>query len=155
MAPGRATTGSTSGSRSSQFKPPRSNNPSTKASSSTGKGPAAAADEDDDEDDDELDDTRRRGAGSSGGATDQMDMARIPTKLLTRLLHDNFDDERTRISKDANAAVSKYMETFVREAIARAAHERGALTGASKKALDGFLEVEDLEKLAPQLLLDF
>lgn len=63
------------------------------------------------------------------------------------------------------------METFVREAIARAAYERG---GEGRG--DGFLEVcvsdgrwewgedeglmrfsqvEDLEKLAPQLVLDF
>ncbi|CAJ2511786.1 Uu.00g074110.m01.CDS01 [Anthostomella pinea] len=68
----------------------------------------------------------------------------IPPELLTRLLHEFFEKDGTRISRDANAAVAKYMDIFVREAVARTAVEKGA----------GFLEVEDLEKVAPQLLLD-
>ncbi len=63
----------------------------------------------------------------------------IPPKLLTKLLHTHFDDDRTRISKDANAAVGKYFETFVREAIARAAFERAEAAGSGRG--DGFLEV--------------
>ena len=51
-------------------------------------------------------------------------------------------------------AVGKYMETFVREAMARAAFARIEAEELSGTG-DGFLEVEDLEKLAPQLLLDF
>lgn len=48
------------------------------------------------------------------------------------------------------------METFVREAIARAAFERRQAAGAQAAGGVGdFLEVEDLEKLAPQLVLDF
>lgn len=45
------------------------------------------------------------------------------------------------------------METFVREALARAAYERAKVDdgGVAKD----FLEAEDLEKLAPQLLMDF
>ncbi|OBT89528.1 hypothetical protein VE02_01103 [Pseudogymnoascus sp. 03VT05] len=74
----------------------------------------------------------------------------IPPALLTTLLTEFFADERTRISRGADKAVGKYMETFVREAIARAAYER---SGEGRG--DGFLEVEDLEKLAPQLVLDF
>lgn len=68
----------------------------------------------------------------------------IPPDLLVRILHTFFDRDGTRISRDANAAVAKYMDVFVKEAIARAAAER---SGA-------FLEVGDLEKIAPQLLLD-
>ncbi|PHH92786.1 hypothetical protein CDD83_5192 [Cordyceps sp. RAO-2017] len=68
----------------------------------------------------------------------------ISTDLLTRVLHEFFAKDATRISRDANASVAKYIDVFVREAIARAA--------VDKKA--GFLEVEDLEKIAPQLLLD-
>ncbi|KAI0484255.1 CENP-S associating centromere protein X-domain-containing protein [Xylariaceae sp. FL0804] len=68
----------------------------------------------------------------------------IPPELLTRLLHEFFEREGTRVSRDANKAVAKYMDVFVREAIARAAVEKES----------GFLEVEDLEKVAPQLLLD-
>ncbi|OAQ73194.1 CENP-S complex, centromere protein X [Pochonia chlamydosporia 170] len=68
----------------------------------------------------------------------------IPKDLLTRILHEFFTKDSTRISRDANAAMGKYMDIFVREAIARAAVEKNA----------GFLEVDDLEKIAPQLLLD-
>ncbi|KAL6804645.1 CENP-S associating centromere protein X domain-containing protein [Trichoderma sp. SZMC 28013] len=68
----------------------------------------------------------------------------IPKALLTRLLHEFFVKEATRISRDANTAVSKYVDIFVREAIVRTAVEKPG----------GFLEVEDLEKVTPQLLLD-
>jgi centromere protein X len=78
----------------------------------------------------------------------------IPPDLLTRLLHENFKEEGTRLSKDASKAVGKYMETFVREALARAAFARVEIEERSGRA-DGFLEVEDLEKEAPQLLMDF
>lgn len=68
----------------------------------------------------------------------------IPRDLLTRLLHEFFTKDATRMSKDANAAAGKYFDVFVREAIARAAAEKEG----------GFLEVDDLEKISPQLLLD-
>jgi centromere protein X len=56
----------------------------------------------------------------------------IPPELLTRLLHESFTKDGTRITKDANAAVAKYMDVFVREAIARSVAEREG---------GGFLEV--------------
>ncbi|KAK4213604.1 CENP-S associating centromere protein X-domain-containing protein [Rhypophila decipiens] len=87
--------------------------------------------EEEEEEEEEDDDTRKT----------------IPPELLTRLLHELFEKDETRITRDANDAVAKYVDVFVREAIARAAAERGSGTG-------GFLEVEDLEKIAPQLLLD-
>ncbi|KYK55283.1 Centromere protein X [Drechmeria coniospora] len=68
----------------------------------------------------------------------------IPKDLLTRVMHEFFAKDATRISRDANAATGKYVDVFVKEAIARAAVEKRG----------GFLEVEDLEKIAPQLLLD-
>ena len=55
----------------------------------------------------------------------------IPLDLLTRVLHEFFTKDATRISRDANAAVGKYVDVFVREAIARAAVEKRG----------GFLEV--------------
>ncbi|KAK8146275.1 hypothetical protein G3M48_003366 [Beauveria asiatica] len=87
-----------------------------------------------------------RGANSSRseGAVDATADKSIPKDLLTRILHDLFEKDATRVSRDANAAVGKYVDVFVREAIARAAVEKRS----------GFLEVEDLEKIAPQLLLD-
>ena len=80
---------------------------------------------------------------------------RIPPDLLTRLLYENFKEEGTRLSKDASRAVGKYMETFVRESLARAAFARVEAEEKRGGMGDGFLEVEDLEILAPQLLLDF
>ena len=55
----------------------------------------------------------------------------IPPDLLTRVLHEFFTKDATRISRDANAAVGKYVDVFVREALARAAVEKRG----------GFLEV--------------
>ncbi|TID17870.1 centromere protein x [Venturia nashicola] len=78
----------------------------------------------------------------------------IPPKLLTRILWEGFEDKDMKITKEAMSVVGKYVETFVREAVARAIFERGGDDGAEQYG-DGFLQVEDLEKLAPQLLLDF
>lgn len=52
------------------------------------------------------------------------EQATIPPALLTRLLHEFFERGDTRVSRDANAAAARYMDVFVREAIARAAAER-------------------------------
>ena len=70
--------------------------------------------------------------------------ATIPPQLLTRILHGFFERDSTRLTKAANDAVARYIDVFVREAVARAAVGKTA----------GFLEVEDLEKVGPQLLLD-
>ncbi|OAQ98721.1 hypothetical protein LLEC1_03310 [Akanthomyces lecanii] len=83
-------------------------------------------------------------ASSDPGGGDATADKSIPKDLLTRILHDLFEKDATRVSRDANAAVGKYVDVFVREAIARTAVEKRS----------GFLEVEDLEKIAPQLLLD-
>ena len=74
----------------------------------------------------------------------------IPPKLLTLVMHECFKDKGVKIGKEANVAVGRYMDTFVREALARAAFGR-----AEGGAGGNFLEVEDLERLAPQLVLDF
>ncbi|KAL8665379.1 MAG: hypothetical protein Q9202_002272 [Teloschistes flavicans] len=83
----------------------------------------------------------------------------IPPALITRLLQHHLektaDGEPMRIGKDANKVVGKYLETFVREAIARANSERTQAEDEAGVKGDGFLEVENLERLAPQLLLDF
>lgn len=78
----------------------------------------------------------------------------IPAPLLARLLHENFEDPNTQIQKGAMTLTGRYMEIFVREALARAKHER-ARSARNDGISDGFLQVEDLEKLAPQLVLDF
>lgn len=86
----------------------------------------------------------------------------IPLALVHTLLNYHFSDkDKTRIAQDAKAVIGKYIDTFVREAIARSAFERQgngaeeAAEGLHGRGDDGWLEVEDLEKMAPQLVLDF
>jgi hypothetical protein len=79
----------------------------------------------------------------------------IPAPLLVRLLHHNFQDEGTQIQKGAMNLFGSYMSIFVREAIARAKDERERAGRTGGGAGGRFLQVEDLEKLAPELLLDF
>lgn len=74
---------------------------------------------------------------------EEEEMPTIPPELLTRILHEFFEKEETRITRDANAAVARYVDVFVREAIARAAVESGRE--------GGFLEVSLF--LLPHLLI--
>ena len=79
-------------------------------------------------------DARRRSDdddGDDGEDDEEEDREKIPGELLTRILHEFFEREGTRVTRDANAAVVRYVDIFVREAIARAAVERDG----------GFLEV--------------
>lgn len=80
----------------------------------------------------------------------------IPEKLVHKLLQYHLrDSEGIRISKDGREMVTKYIDTFLREAIMRSTFERREVEKASGGAGTGFLEVEDLEKAAVQLCLDF
>jgi len=60
----------------------------------------------------------------SDGGHQEDGAAKIPDELLTRILHEAFRKEDTRMSKAANRAVGRYFEIFVQEAIARTAQER-------------------------------
>ena len=81
----------------------------------------------------------------------------LPPDLIQVLLQEFFTKPNTRVKKDARAAVGRYMETFVREGIARCvwARSEGEEGGEDGGGVGGFLEVEDLERVAPQLLMDF
>jgi hypothetical protein len=78
----------------------------------------------------------------------------IPLPLLARLLAHNFEDDNTQIQKGAMNLFSTYIGIFVQEAIARAKDERSKAAIGGSRA-DALLQVEDLEKLTPQLVLDF
>ena len=75
----------------------------------------------------------------------------LPPKLLAKLLHhhlaSNADTKDMRIDKAAMSTLGRYIETFTREAIARAAFERGEENakreerGERVRAGDKFLEV--------------
>ena len=127
------------------FKPPR---PTNKSKESTSKaaprrksGPIQPEPSSFSSDDEPVVETSHR---SSPEATNNTMSTRespptIPSKLLTKLLQHHFQDNQTRIGKDANAVVGKYMETFVREAIARAVYERSEADGGKGRGVD-FLE---------------
>jgi len=118
----------------------------------------AIPDDDDEQDTDNASPqptrSRNSAAGAPPAASQESALPPIPQKLLTRLLYEGFEDKDVRIGKEAMAVVGKYVETFVREALARAAFEREDADKEGGRG-DGFLQVEDIEKLAPQLLLDF
>lgn len=88
------------------------------------------------------------------------DIPLLPSALITRLLHESFDDKTTKIGKDANALTARYLDLFVREAVARAtevAKERKEMREAGGQKVDDgvWLDVQDLEEVAPGLVLDF
>ncbi|MCJ1379527.1 hypothetical protein MMC17_002628 [Xylographa soralifera] len=142
------------------FKPPRpaakSKDSTTKATPRRKSAPARPAQSlSRSDEDDAVATTRESSSEATNNTTTLQDVPlTIPPELLTTLLQHHFEDKQMRVGKDAKAVIGKYMETFVREAIARAAFERSEATSGHGRGGD-FLEVEDLEKLAPQLLLDF
>lgn len=85
--------------------------------------------------------------------SDEEERPTVPSDLVTRLLYEFFESDKTKITKDANEAVARYVDIFVREAIARSVVEREGGNGTTTAGGE-FLEVEDLEKVVPQLLLD-
>lgn len=90
------------------------------------------------------------------GSKPSTDEVSIPQDLIHRLLHHHFQDkDKTSINPGAKEVVCKYVEVFVREALARSAFMRQEADGGDGDSGDGFLEVEDLEKCAPLLVLDF
>ncbi len=60
----------------------------------------------------------------------------IPPKLLTRLLQYHFEQKKTRLGKGASELLGTYFDTFVREALARAAYEREQAPGGGKDFLE-------------------
>ncbi|XP_066056870.1 centromere protein X [Chamaea fasciata] len=67
---------------------------------------------------------------------------------VDRLLRLHFRDARTRVNADAQLLMAELLKVFVREAAARAARQ------AQAEDLEK-VDTEQLEKVLPQLLLDF
>jgi CENP-S associating centromere protein X len=105
---------------------------------------------------------RRRSTAVAAGAEDDPlaliedddEAPVIPRPLLTRILHHGFSDKNVKISKEAMSVVELYTRIFVKEAMARSKQENKSQTGNTDMDTV-WLQVEDLEKIAPQLLLDF
>lgn len=107
-------------------------------------------DDEEEEEEEDVDDSvhRRRSTNTQDASTavpapsqDAEDQPPIPPKLLNRLLHEGFEDEDMRIGKEAMAVAGKYVETFVREALARAMYEREEADREEGGGGDGFLQV--------------
>ena len=79
------------------------------------------------------------GSSSDAQGVSQNPPPVIPPKLLARILHHNVGGEGQKLSHEANLLVGKYMDTFVREAIARATYERAEAGGGGVGS--DFLEV--------------
>jgi hypothetical protein len=97
---------------------------------------------------------RRSGASDTAAAAEPVSTpagpdegtAQIPPALVTRLVHTHFGNEDMRMAKDADKAVGRYLDIFVREAVVR------AIVGKKEKENgkgDVFLEVRD-ERAAGQ-----
>ena len=90
---------------------------------------------------------------------DADEVQELPPALLARLVHENFDDKTIRMSKPANEVLKRYMNIFMREAVARAAEGKKERLGVGKGGMatdeEIWLDVEDLEKVTGGLLLDF
>lgn len=84
-------------------------------------------------------DEQERGSSSNAKEVSQNPPPLIPPKLLARILHHHFEGEDQQVSREAIQLVGKYMDTFVREAIARATFERAEAGGGAVGS--DFLEV--------------
>ncbi|KAM6050212.1 centromere protein X [Theristicus caerulescens] len=69
-------------------------------------------------------------------------------ETVDRLLRLHFRDGRTRVNGDAQLLMAEMLKVFVREAAARAARQ------AQAEDLEK-VDIEHVEKVLPQLLLDF
>lgn len=93
-------------------------------------------------------------APSPPSTASQEEISGVPAPLLTRLLHESFVDKSLKIGKEANEIMRTYVDTFIREAVARAALSKNE-RAAGDELGDDWLDVEDLERVVPGLLLDF
>ncbi|KAK6332146.1 hypothetical protein TWF718_002680 [Orbilia javanica] len=81
---------------------------------------------------------------------------KIPPELVAKLVKNFLEDEGTKVSGAATKTVGEYMHLFLTEAVYRAVSNRRDGDPWAKTTNSGLmLEVDDLEKIAPQLLLDF
>nr|4E44_B Chain B, Centromere protein X [Homo sapiens]4E44_D Chain D, Centromere protein X [Homo sapiens]4E45_B Chain B, Centromere protein X [Homo sapiens]4E45_D Chain D, Centromere protein X [Homo sapiens]4E45_G Chain G, Centromere protein X [Homo sapiens]4E45_I Chain I, Centromere protein X [Homo sapiens]4E45_L Chain L, Centromere protein X [Homo sapiens]4E45_N Chain N, Centromere protein X [Homo sapiens] len=69
-------------------------------------------------------------------------------ELVSRLLHLHFKDDKTKVSGDALQLMVELLKVFVVEAAVR-----GVRQAQAEDALR--VDVDQLEKVLPQLLLDF
>ncbi|XP_015445190.1 centromere protein X [Pteropus alecto] len=71
-----------------------------------------------------------------------------PQELTSKLLHLHFKDDKTKVSGDALLLMAELLRIFVVEAAVRSVRQAQAEDLAR-------VDVDQLEKVLPQLLLDF
>nr|XP_033817439.1 centromere protein X [Geotrypetes seraphini] len=74
--------------------------------------------------------------------------ARFKKDTVNKLLRLHFKDEKTKVSADALQLMTEMLKVFVQEAAARAARQAQSEDVPT-------VDLEHLEKVLPQLLLDF
>ncbi|KAM4673105.1 centromere protein X [Amazona ochrocephala] len=92
--------------------------------------------------------TRASGGGTGGAMEREAIAGGFRKETVDRLLRLHFRDGRTRVNVDAQLLMAEMLKVFVREAAARAARQ------AQAEDLEK-VDVEHVEKVLPQLLLDF
>lgn len=88
------------------------------------------------------------GGGAAGAMEREARAGGFRKETVDRLLRLHFRDGRTRVNGDAQLLMAEMLKVFVREAAARAARQ------AQAEDLEK-VDVEHVEKVLPQLLLDF
>ncbi|XP_038598847.1 centromere protein X [Tachyglossus aculeatus] len=74
--------------------------------------------------------------------------AAFKKELVSQLLHLHFKEDKTKVSGDPLLLMAEFLKIFVREAAAR-----GVRQAQAEDVSD--VDVEHVEKVLPQLLLDF
>ena len=134
-------------SKTGAFKPPRpaAAAASTSRRTSAPKRSEPASDDDEDEESPTFSAPTRRETAATPATLANPDPnappPSIPPDLLAHLIHHHLRDKDPRglkMDRTAQVLVAKYMETFVREAMARARHEKNGSEGGAGRV---FLEV--------------
>ncbi|XP_026936878.1 centromere protein X isoform X4 [Sagmatias obliquidens] len=89
-----------------------------------------------------------KGCAAEGRGRWLTDAPSVPQELVSKLLHLHFKDDKTKVSGDALQLMAELLKIFVVEAAIRSVRQAQAEDLAQ-------VDVEQLEKVLPQLLLDF
>ena len=70
-------------------------------------------------------------------------------------MHESFTQTDTGLSRGAQTLMARYIDVFVREAVARAAEEQRRKGGGDEDVGGTWVDAADLEAVVPGLLMDF
>ncbi|KAI9281992.1 centromere protein X [Sporodiniella umbellata] len=84
-----------------------------------------------------------------------MDEPELNQSIIHNAFKAEWKNETTRANKDAIQLSSEFLRLFVVEAVHRSSEELEAMSIASQTTNKNAINVEALERILPQLLLDF